>query len=151
MTPRAFGRNAIAAFFAIAVFAPVIWMLLDREPPYTRSSGRIEPSNPAPGDFISVHWNIRVERNCPPVVPRNINRTIIDSTGKYHDFEAVEGLYGTSPKALPGISRTLRLPKDITPGPAKYRSQACFACNPIHYFWPVCVSQPDIAFEISRP
>lgn len=137
-------QHIAAAFFAIAIVGPAVWMLIDRDPPYVREWGEITPKHPAPGDYIAVQWRLRAIRNCPPNTPGNISRVIIDATGKRHTFEP-------TPAAVPALTRSLQLPADITPGPAVYRSHACFTCNPLHHFWPVCVTQPDLSFEVVKP
>lgn len=151
MTPEAFRRNLPAAFVAGLLAIP-LWMAMDREPPYVRLSGEVVPSNPAPGDFISIKWNIEVKRICRPDVPRNITRQIITATGHIIDYEPVDGVFGTEAgrekHPTTELIRTFQLPPAITPGPATYYSKACFACNPIQTFWPVCVDTPKLAFEI---
>lgn len=153
MTPESFRRNIPAAFFAVAFVMPVMWMALDRDPPYVRLSGEIVPANPAPGDFISVEWNIKVNKVCRPNVPRNITRQIITTTGHIIDYEPIEGVFGSDIDSTTNIPRrelvrTFQLPPAITSGPAIYRSRACFACNPLQTFWPVCIDTPDLQFEI---
>lgn len=145
-------QHAVASFCAVFLIAPIVWMLMDRNPPYVRNSGMIMPDHPAPGDFVGVRWNITVSRVCPPNVPFNVTRTIVDGSGKIHEFTPVTGVYGTEEQPnSPTLSRAFQLPTSITPGPAVYRSTACFACNPIHYLWPVCVKTPEIAFTIIPP
>lgn len=138
-----------AAFIAVALFAPVFWMLLDRDPPYVRTSGEMIPANPEPGAFVSVKWTIQVERVCSPSVPRNVTRTVVDAKGVIHDYEPVDGIYGTkNQETAGGITREFQLPLSIAQGHARYHSSACFACNPIQHFWPVCIDTPDIPFDI---
>lgn len=140
-----------AAFVAVGIFAPIFWMLLSREPPYVRTSGEIMPANPAPGSFVNVRWHIKVDRVCTPNVPRNVTRTVIDAKGVLHDYEPVNGVYGTADEnPQEDLVRAFQLPVSIAVGPARYHSTACFSCNPIQYIWPVCVTTPDIAFEISK-
>jgi hypothetical protein len=87
-------RNLPAAFFAVAIFAPVLWMVLDRDPPYERVSGEIIPSTPAPGEFITVKWRIKVNKWCRPYTPNNVSRQIITSDGQLLDYQPVSGVYG---------------------------------------------------------
>lgn len=148
-------KNFAPAFFAVAIFAPTLWMAMDRDLPYERVSGTIVPAAPVPGDFISVQWDIRVRRLCPPSEPRNVTRQIVTSTGHIIDYAPVEGTFGTGNgvEKMPTteLVRTFQLPRDLQPGPATYYSKACFACNPLQRFWPVCVDKPKLTFEISGP
>lgn len=142
-------QHSVAAFVAVFVVAPLAWMLADRGPPYERQWGEINPEHPHPGDFVQIKWHFKVTRYCPPYKHRNITRTVIDSSGKIHDYDAVEGVFGATRDTTPEVlTRGFALPKDIRTGPARYISVACFACNPTQYFWPVCVRTPEVHFNI---
>lgn len=144
-------QHIIAAIVSTIVFTPLTWFMMDREPPYERVSGEILPPDPKPGDYVEVSWQIKVNRQCRRDQRRNVTRTIIDSIGKITDFDAVEGVYGGG-RFTEGdtLNRGFYLPQTIDPGPAIYKSTACFACNPIQYLWPICISHPHINFTI-RP
>lgn len=139
-------QHVAAAFFAIAVLSPIIWMLMDRDPPYARLSGEIIPPDPRPGDFIAVKWHVKIERSCNPQPDRNISRRVITSTGHIIDYEPVESVIDGGKSAE--IHRTFQLPFALAPGPATYHSRACFSCNPIQNIWPICVDTPDLEFTI---
>lgn len=141
-----FATNVTAAFFAILFVAPVAWMALDRDPPYIRESGAIEPSEPIQGGDVSVNWKVKVKKSCPPSTENNLTRMIVDAKGKRHFYDPIPSVYGQRTPSR--IKRTLPLPDDIAVGPAKYSSEACFACNPFQYIWPVCIGKPDLTFEI---
>lgn len=148
---REIWRNVFAAIFAIFIFAPLLWFVLDREPPYMRLNGVIDPPVPKPEDWIKVVWQIHPLRNdCRPIGPRGLTRTIIDGAGQVIDIDPVDTLYdgGSSP-----IVRSFQLPRGATPGHSRYRASACFACghNPLHYLWPICVDKPEISFDIGKP
>ena len=144
-------HHIVAAFIGVVFVAPLIWMLADRQEPYVRIAGTISPQNPAPGDFVEVRWALKVNRWCPTNTRRNVTRTVIDAGGKIHDYDSVEGVFGadrdrqSTPQTL---TRGFQLPKDIAPGPARYQSTACFACNPTQHLWPVCIRQPAIYFQV---
>lgn len=145
-------RNLPAAFFAMAIFAPILWMVLDRDQPYFRISGELIPSNPAPGDFVTVKWRIKVNKWCRPSAPNNVTRQITTSDGQLLDYQPVQGVYGTDDRAATNeredLSRTFQIPPSATRGPATYYSRACFSCNPLQDIWPVCVDTPKIQFTI---
>ncbi len=147
-----FQRNLIPGFVCVAIFAPVLWMAIDRQVPYVRTNGVITPANPAPGDFVEVKWTVVQTRICRPEPARNISRHVITSSGLIIDYEPVSGVMGTveAPKEET-LVRAFQLPISTDPGPAKYRSEACFACNPLQILWPVCVEGPDVQFNVAEP
>jgi len=149
-------QSLVAASVTMAVVAPVVWMLLDRMPPYDRIGGTITPESPKPGEWVDVKWIVRVKRDCPANETRNVTRVIIDSTGKINEFAPFEGYFRSMNPQLASadrteLVRTFQLPSSLTPGPARYMSKACFACNPLQYIWPVCVDRPGINFVVSEP
>lgn len=142
------GQNAAAAFIAIAIFAPLLWMLLDREPPFEVTNGRIDPPNPAVNGTITVTWDIRSTRSCQPSSDATVTRSIVDSKGVSHTYAPVHAVYGTPEQREPDeIKRRIPLPENIT-GHAKYSSIACYACNPLQALWPICIQMPEVDFEI---
>lgn len=144
------GQNAVAAFIAIAIFAPVLWMALDRAPPFLVTNGRIDPPNPTTNGSITVTWDIRATRSCQPSSNATVTRTIVDSKGVRHTYAPVHAVYGTPEQHEPDeIKRRIPLPENIT-GHARYSSIACYACNPLQeYLWPICIQMPEVDFEIS--
>jgi hypothetical protein len=151
---RAFARRqaAIAMFVSVAFIAPVLWGVLDREPPYDRVSGEILPRDPAPGDNIEVHWNVRTRKTCGPSSTFSVTRQIVDSQKVVWSFDSSPSTFGRErPEHSEHVSQIVRLimlPQSIAPGAAIYRSRACFSCNPFQYAWPVCIDMPEIQFTI---
>ncbi len=141
-------RTYVTAFFvSVLIAAPVLWMLIDRTPPVERIRGTIVPENPTPGSNITIKRVLKVTRHCK-AGKNNLLTEIISATGEITLFEATYGADYTEAVGEGVFSRTMRLPLSIDPGPATYRSRACFACNPIQAIWPVCVSGGDIRFNI---
>jgi hypothetical protein len=140
--------RVVPIIFSIAVFAPVLWMAMDRSQPFERIAGVVVPPDPAPGEYIHIEWQIRVLKSCLPSQQRNVSRSIVDSTGKIHRFEPTEGIYGTTTTPPPSVSRALQLPPDIPAGPARYEAIACFACNPFQHLVPVCINKPNLLFTV---
>lgn len=150
------------------VAAVPMWMLMDREPPYIRESGilTVAPSDTLcgttalqssdaileifPGSCVSVDWRIKVIRNCKPNVTDNIHPRITDSTGVRFTLAPTRGKFGTPDQDIldPTIYRYFRLPVSMASGPALYDSDVTYACNPIHYIWPVHVNTPLIPFIV---
>lgn len=147
-------RHSIAAIVAMLFVGPFLFALADREPPYDRVVGRIMPENPAPGSTIEAEWTIRTNRSCSPSSNRNVTRRIVDSHNVLWDFETVPSVYGRELSARDSPDRIVRifaLPQGVATGPARYKSSACFACNPVQQLWPICIDRPDIEFMIGGP
>lgn len=145
------GQNAGAAFIAIAIVAPILWMLLDREPPFIVTDGRVIPPNPTSNGLIEVVWDITPVRSCQPYSSATVTRTITDSKGVQHTYAPVHAIYGTPDQHEAGlIDRTIPLPENIT-GSAQYSSVACYPCNPLQYLLglPICIRMPAVPFEIA--
>lgn len=152
----------IAAFVSCLIIAPLFWMALDRDPPYIRESGEVVPADPAecgllgesdsvinPGDCVTVKWRIAARRNCVPNTPNNVTRRIQDSEKVLHTIAPSKGVIGTTPKIPSQLNRHFQIPSGAASGRALYKSTACFACNPMQrFFWPICISMPDVEFDI---
>jgi hypothetical protein len=123
-------------------------MSADREPPFVRlPESRIIPFDVRSEQTFDVHWELYVNthRVCHPV--GLVKRSIIDSAGKVTSFEDVPSI--ADPKNLrTKLDRQLKLPMGITTGPARYHAETCFACNPVQKLWPICITQPDIPFNV---
>ncbi len=150
MKPFAQRQAIIAVFVSVGFIAPVLWWAMDRAPPYDRISGEVLPLEPMPGDQIQVHWTIKTHKMCGPSAANNVTRQIVDSQKIVWSFDTSPSTFG---RLLPvdnpdRIVRIIMLPQSVAPGPATYRSRACFACNPLQYIWPVCVDKPEIPFTI---
>lgn len=141
---RKFLCHVVAFFVAFFVVAPIAQMAMDRTPPYTAIRGEISPDNPKPGDLISVHWVGVNKKECTGTV----NRTITDSAGVIHAYATVDSVYANLEKGAI-LSREFQLPVSISSGPAVYRAYNKFICNPIHWFWPIPATTPDIKFNIA--
>jgi hypothetical protein len=139
-------RTRVVAALTAAILLFPLWMLLDREPPFEVVDGKIEPENPKPGSLISITWDVKPQRACPLSDRQVVRRTIIDKDGGHHDYEPVPAHHQGHQE---DIVRHFRLLSSLPPGAAKYRAVACYACNPLQQFWPVCINFPDIPFEVA--
>jgi hypothetical protein len=153
-------------FFAVAIFAPIFWWAIDREPPFIRDNGIITPADPkecglgkdapqgalVPGSCAHVDWSITSIRTCLPSGRYSVTRWI---HGVTHDGRWPLPSVGSvlTAKNLPSeFSRSFVIPLDMPAGTANYGSSACFACNPLqHLIFPICVDKPEISFEVVRP
>lgn len=144
-----FPANPIAAFVAIALFAPLLWMALDRDPPYVITNGRITPPMPVKNGTVSIDWDIAPLRSCQPGNHSSVVRTVIDAMGVRHVYAPIAATYGTAEQFKPEeIRRSFRLPLNIT-GKVSYSAKVCYSCNPIQVLWPVCLDTPTIEFFIA--
>lgn len=146
-------RNWIAGAVTILFVAPVLWMAMDRQPPYTGHVGRLIPPDPRPGDPVSVEWKLTIHRVCDGWVQREV----IDSQGVICVYERQpairrDQLFGQQKGSeADRLNRQFRICERAATGPARYRAITCYECNPLQRWWPVCTRTPDINFTIRPP
>jgi hypothetical protein len=140
-------HSIIAAFVSVIFVAPVLWMLMDRTPPYTFEHVEVSPDNVVQGGEIEITFIIK--QNRPPCDPGLIYREYKGATGQIHVFDPIQR--SRSPTVVDNkFTRVGRIPAQIAPGPAVYRGSACYTCNPLQSWlrWPVCVRTPDVEFNV---
>lgn len=145
-------RRTVTGFVIGVLFVgPLTFMLADREPPFYRDAldSKIVPDRVHVDQEFEVHWSLVLVngRRCVPV--GLVQRMIIDSTGKINSFEPVPSIADAA-NQRGTLVRQLRMPMGVSPGPARYHAESCFACNIVQYIWPVCIRHPDISFTILR-
>jgi len=142
--PRHFSLIAhlTGAFIAIVIIGPIIYEARDRERPWTRLQGEIDPTHV--GQSFQVRWHATpLVRSCPgtiqieiisgsliwPVLQRPVNTRI--RIGQVD--------YLTSPWPLY---------RDVPPGPATYRVTTFWYCNRLQELldWPIVQVGPEIKF-----
>jgi hypothetical protein len=140
-------HSIIAAFVSVIFLAPVLWMLMDRAPPYTFEDVEVSPHNVPQGGEIYITFTVK--QNRPPCDPGLIYREFKGATGQLHVFDPI---MRSRPPIIENnkFTRISRLPAQIVPGPAVYRGAACYTCNPLQSWlrWPVCVRTPDVEFNV---
>lgn len=141
-------QGFIATFVSMIVVAPVLWMLLDREPPYTFQSADISPSDVPQG--AEIHITFRVKQTRAPCGPGLVYRELKESSGKLHVYDPV--MRAAPPDIVNNqFTRISKLPDNIGSGPTMYRGMACYTCNILQNWlrWPVCVSTPNVTFNVT--
>jgi hypothetical protein len=135
------------------VVGPLTYMAADREPPFVRLGGSVEPDALYPGDWFTVRWDMHVNygRKCVPVpVDGAVKIRIIDAAGAYKDIEPQSSIIDAQ-NIRTTFTRRVRLPMGLVDGPARYHSEACFACNIVQYYTvPICIIGPDLKFTILK-
>lgn len=143
-----FRRNVVVAFIAIAGFAPLLWMVMDRDPPYRFEQVEISPADAVQGSEIHITFTVRPNR--APCSPGLVYREFKEvASSRLFIYDPI--LRSEAPALVNNsFTRISKLPIDIAPGPALYRGMACYTCNPIHSWlrWPVCVTTPNVQFNI---
>jgi len=147
-------RHVVGAALALLIFAPVLFMLLDREPTYTLISGNIIPSTVHRGDPASVIWYVKTtNRSCPG----KMQRDIVDSRRQLWPYVIRERAARFVPDPEnPGYgwieTPTLLMPEGIATGPATYHVTVFWYCNWLQekLEWPVVVDRPAIRFEVAE-
>lgn len=129
---------------ALALAALLGVLVGDRRPPVERHSGRIVPDPVFPGQSVTVEWRASTHRACHGLV----HRQVVDSAGTVWSLDAEPSSYAAGSRFL---RRTFTIPVGTAWGPAKYRATVKFACNPLHYWWPITVEGPEVPFNVAPP
>lgn len=140
-------RNFIVTFIAVAFFGPLLWMLMDREPPYRFEHVEIWPANAVQGGDIYITFTVK--QNRPACGPGMAYREYKEASGKLHLFDPI--MRAEVPVIVDNkFTRIGKLPSNISPGLTTYRGQACYTCNPVHSWlrWPVCAATPSATFNV---
>lgn len=136
-------RFIIDALFFLAL-SPFAWWLADREPPWIRIWGEIQPTRA--GDLFSVHWHTTpLSRECPgtlqvevmsgyvvwPVLRRQVNSEL--------NIGQIDYIAPPWPLAI-----------SVPRGTAKYRVTSFWFCNWMQEWlnWPIIQVGPDVEFEV---
>lgn len=148
--PGVLKQEIVAALFAIFVVSPLAYWTFDSTPPWTRISGRIDPT-PA-GGWILAHWKTTpLTRRCPGIIQIEIivgdliwpvfSRPAKTGLGEAVNIEF--GQHEWNPPPWP-------LPRDIPPGPAIYRVTSFWYCNWLQELdgWGISQVGPDIPFTV---
>lgn len=157
-------RHVVPAMFAVFIFAPNAWWLMDRDAPYVRESGVIVAATPEScglpqgspvglfaGGCAAAEWKIKPQRACQGSEPFNVHRTMIDAKGARHTLPVTGSIYRRTAGAG-DLTRYFVIPETMPAGATTYISEACFACNPQQYVaFPICVDKPELAFTIDEP
>jgi hypothetical protein len=130
-----------SAIVSIFVVMPVVYMLADTQPPYEYVSARIEPETVEPGQTVTVHWHLKINRKC-----KGINqRQVADSQGRIVNYDpTIAAGLSVSEK----FSVAFTAPRGLAPGPAKYRVISNYSCNLMQSFFPLHVVTPDVSFFV---
>jgi hypothetical protein len=140
----------VATFVAMAVLGPILWMAMDRTPPYTFKKVEIAPDPAVQGGEIYITFTAK--QNRPACGPGLVYREFREANGKLHLFDPV--MRAEAPELGPDrkFTRIATLPEAVSPGPTTYRGQSCYTCNPLHSWlrWPVCAATPEANFNVVR-
>lgn len=143
-------QAVIATFVAVMVLAPILWMVLDRTPPYTYTKVEVSPQTVQQGGEIYITFTTKVNRSTcgAGLVYREFKE---EESGKLH---VIDPVMRAAPPVVVGdtFTRTARLPGNLDPGPVTYRGTACYQCNPLHSWlrWPVCSPTPSVTFNVVK-
>lgn len=148
MTSRLEARRIfIVCCIAVLVFTPLMWMVSDRDLPYSIERVTIEPSEPVADGNIAITFHIK----------RGLGRC--GAGAVYREFLHVKTrrlfVYDPITRAVPPditegqFTRVATLPNGLH-GEAMYRGVACYPCNSLQrlFNWPVCVHTPEVFFNV---
>ena len=125
--------------------------VIDTEPPFqylTEEQGsRIVPSPVKSEGVVKTEWQLtKVTRDCP----RQIERLYYSiDTGELITTQDATPLQMTVKKSATQLSRSFNLPPNLPPRTG-YRARACFQCNFLQRFYPICILSPQLTINISQ-
>ena len=122
------------------------YMVGDREVPFIQQWAQEAPPNPVEGQEIVITWHGIRYRQCPGTV----KRTIVDYCKEVHTLEPVSALYQAG-DTKGTVTRSFRIPAHIAHGPAEYRAQTEFVCNPLQRLWPIVTTSIPVKMNIGDP
>jgi hypothetical protein len=142
MKPATF--HSVMAALALLVVGPPAWVASDREPPWVRLHGTIEPTHA--GGKLIAHWHTTpLKRACPGTLQIEIisGRLIWPVLQRPVNDQLVVGQTDYTPPAWP-------LSRDVPPGPAMYRVTSFWTCNWLQNYldWPVVQVGPELPFIV---
>lgn len=152
-TKRAAWCHFYAALFSIAILTPLTIMFLDRRQPVELELVKIEnnqgKAEAREGDEVTVTYSANIIREgCGG----ELLRVIVDSANKITAFVREPTVFNGNNRAIGNItfSKTLTVPRGLTPGPARYVPKIERWCNPLQrYLWPIAQNpEPSITFTV---
>lgn len=140
--------GAVFAAAAVAFLCVLGYWVIDRSPPLVGVSGRFlgwDPNTPRRGHVV---WGaIQVRPECEGTIFRFIvNGEIVRLEPRVWEYRGPIDSNGEIPTTW---DADFDVPPHINHD-AKYRNRFEFVCNPLHKFWPIPVSPPDVPFYL-RP
>lgn len=149
-TLRMMVKHVAAAAFSLIVVAPIVWMGLDRRPPFTVVAGEVVPDEIRPGGTYRIKWSII---NPPRRCRGTVQRALIDSQKVVWIMVPYPSLFGQSivttdlkPNAF--VGRVYKMPDAIAPGPVIIRTALSFECNFTQKWMPIEVGPIDIQARV---
>lgn len=146
--------HVTGAIFSLCVFAPLFWMMIDREPPFIRLHGVIIPDTVERGGNVAVRYvtTRRIRRDCPGVVQQEI----VDSQNTIYSKLARDAQPArwepdpSNPDQEIFTGNPVSVPLQAAPGLALFRSVTFRYCNWLQraLHWPIVQSGPDLYFTI---
>lgn len=144
--------NVYAAIFAIFVVAPIVWLVMDREPPFKLAYGVTVPKEIKRGEIYQLQWvYYSLPRRCPGTVyyylidsqkhiwvsePRPASFGLVDEI----DLRGISGIRISGHKRL--------MPSDASLGKAQIYITVDFACNITQYVWPLRLNYGPVSTTV---
>ena len=115
----------------------VCWYAMDRKEPFAVLS--VEPSSARPGEVIQI--TARVWRDNGRDCSAQFARRIVDASGTGFDVGhgiASASMINSMETQNPGVFRIkMVVPVGAADGPAVLQTSLRYACNKVHYLWPI--------------
>jgi hypothetical protein len=150
--------NAVPLAIAAAVAAWLVLMAFNREPPWIRIEGTLDPPAVQRGHQVQAHFIAVLpepEQHAPRYCPGRVQREIVDNAR--HVWPRLSGETVAVWRAIPNgqgrgefVTPSVRVPDEAEPGPAIYRVTTFFTCNWLQrvLHWPIIQQGPDLPFTV---
>ena len=139
----------IAPILTATFIGYIGFLATDRAEPTPVLNKYIIPTILHPGQVGTIHYTIRIERDCPGVV----HRRLVDSLGVVFDLtdiptvERVDIPLGSKFE----FAREVPMPFGVAGGPIQYRAHTVHWCNWLQeWLWPIDKGVDVIDFKIDR-
>jgi hypothetical protein len=136
---KALFDRKVAIAFSFMVVGPIVYMLLDRELPYTITGGVTAPPQIQRGKPYRIEWSVK---NGPKDCPGTAYRFARDAAGKIWTIKPVETGFSYIPYdanhpdlEIAGYPRTLD--PDTALGTIEFFGTNIFHCNILQWVWPI--------------
>jgi hypothetical protein len=149
-TERSFRLQVVGGFLLMAMTMPLAMWAFDTEEPlkFDAEKSLIIPAEAHGGDQMLVMWALKQppRKGCTG----EVRRKLVDPTTKVliaaYDIEKSGGVFQGG-----YLKKTFMLPTAAPKGWIAYKSDLCYACNPLQQLISaarICYSTPDLLFKV---
>lgn len=143
-------KQVIVAIIASLPIGLLVFWALDRAPPWEFTDVEISPTSVMQCGEMDITFTARrLRASCGAGV---VYRQYKDSSGRSIVYDPVARADAPELDSQNKFTRSAKISCSMDPGPATYRGQACYTCNPLQSWlrWPVCAPTPEVPFYVLK-